>query len=154
MAPGLPNFAQLLYLMSVKPSTPQPELMAQHAGDNSELDGPFTRMDVDLAVSEKALQLEAARDGRRHGTLEVTLIAYDRYGNQMNWLVRNMELSLSPEQYKAYWDIGMQFHFDFDAPRGAAYLRSGVFDLASGKAGTMEVLLSASPAVPQDAKSN
>jgi len=150
MAPGLPNFAQILYLMSVKPSTPQPELTAQHAGDNSKLEGAFTRVDVDLAVSEKALQLEAAPDGRRHGTLEVTLIAYDRYGNQMNWLVRNMELSLGPEQYKAYWDTGLQFHLEFDAPRGTAYLRSGVCDLATGKAGTMEVLLSASPSVPQE----
>ena len=103
-------------------------------------------MDVDLAVSE-ALQLEAAPDGRRNGTLEVTLIAYDRYGNPMNWLVRKMELSLSPEQYEAYREVGLQFHFEFDAPRGASYLRSGVCNLASGKAGTIEVLLKV-PAAP------
>jgi VWFA-related protein len=141
MAWGLPDFAQILYRMSVKPSTPQPELTAPRAGDNLKVQGAFTRMDVDLAITEKALQLEAAPDGRRKGTLEVTLIAYDRYGNPMNWLVRKMELSLSPERYKAYADIGLQLHLEFDVPRGSAYLRSGVCDLASGKAGTIEVLL-------------
>jgi VWFA-related protein len=149
MAWGFPDFAQILYRMSVQPSTPQPELTAPRAGDNLKVQGAFTRMDVDLAIAEKPLQLEAAPDGRRHGTLEVTLIAYDRYGNPLNWLVRKMQLSLSPEQYQAYWDIGLQFHLEFDAPRGAAYLRSGVCDLQSGKAGTIEVLLNVPAASPQ-----
>jgi len=154
MAWGLPDFAQIQYRMSVTPSTPQPELTAPRAGDNLKVQGAFTRMDVDLAVSEKALQMEAAPDGRRHGTLEVTLIAYDRYGNPLNWLVRKMELSFTPEQYQAYWDIGLQLHLEFDVPRGSSYLRSGVCDLASGKAGTIEVLLTVPPASPQDARWN
>jgi VWFA-related protein len=154
MAWGLPDFAQILYRMSVKPSTPQPELTAARAGDNLKVQGAFTRMDVDLAVAEKALQLEAAPDGRRSGKLEVTLIAYDRYGNPLNWLVRKMELSLTPEQYKSYSDIGLQFHLEFDAPRGSSYLRSGVCDLESGQAGTIEVLLNVPFASPPEAKSN
>lgn len=154
MAWGLPDFAQIPYQMSVKPSTPQPELTAPRAGDNLKVQGAFTRMDVDLAVAEKALQLEAAPEGRHNGALEVTLIAYDRYGNPMNWLVRKMELSLSPEQYKAYQDIGLQLHLEFDVPRGSSYLRSGVCDLKSGKAGTIEVLLNVPAASPQEARSN
>jgi hypothetical protein len=149
MAAGLPNFPQIRYLMSVKPSTPQPELTAERVGDNLKLEGAFTREDVDFAVSEKALQFEAAPNGVRRGTLEVALIAYDRYGNQMNWMVRNMEFALSPERYEAFWNVGLQFRFEFDAPRGAAYLRSGICDLASGKAGTIEVLLDAPAALPE-----
>jgi len=148
MAWGLPEFAQIPYQMSVKPTTPQPELTAPRAGDNLKLQGAFTRMDVDLTVSEKALQLEAASDGRHNGGLEVTLIAYDRYGNPMNWLVRKMELSFSPEQYKAYWDTGLKLHIEFDVPRGSSYLRSGVCDLKSGKAGTIEILLNVPAASP------
>ncbi|HUA16199.1 MAG TPA: VWA domain-containing protein [Verrucomicrobiae bacterium] len=141
MAPGLPNFPQILYEMRVKPTSPQPEFTAQRAGDNSNLQGAFTRMDVDLAISEKALRLEAAPNGQRNGTVELALVVYDRYGNPLNWVVRNMELSLTPEQYKNFWDVGVQFHMEFDVPRGASYLRSGVCDLASGKAGTIEVVL-------------
>jgi VWFA-related protein len=154
MAPGLPNFAQVRYLMSVKPATPQPELTAQRAGDNSQFEGPFTRMDVNLAVSEKALQLEPGPDRLRHGTLEITLVAYNPFGHQMNWLVRNMDLSISEEQYKASWDPGLQFHFEFDAPTGAAFFRSGVCDLASGKAGTMEVPLHAPAIAPKGTESH
>ena len=61
MAWGLPDFAQILYLMSVKPSTPQPELTAPRLGDNLKLQGAFTRMDLDLAIAEKALQLKRRR---------------------------------------------------------------------------------------------
>lgn len=154
MAWGLPDFAQIQYQMSVKLSTPQPELTAPRAGDNLKVQGAFTRMEVDLAVLENALQLDHAPDGRRNGKLEVTLIAFDGYGNPMNWLVRRMELSLSPDQYKSYGEIGLQFHLEFDVPRGASYLRSGVCDLESGKAGTIEVLLNVPTASPQEASSN
>jgi VWFA-related protein len=154
MAWGLPDFAQIPYQMSVNPSTPQPELTAPRAGDNLKVQGAFTRMDVDLAVSEKAIQLEEVPDGRHNGTLELTLIAYDRYGNPMNWLVRKMELSFSPEQYKTYWDTGLKLHLEFDVPRGSSYLRSGVCDLESGKAGTIEVLLNVPAAAPKEASSN
>ena len=154
MTSGLPNFAQILYIMNVKPTSPQPEVTSPRAGDNVKLAGPFTRMDVNLAVSEKALELQATPDGMRHGTLEFALIAYDRYGNQMNWLVRTMEVSLTAERYKDFWDSGLQFHFEFDAPRGTAYLRSGVCDTVSQKVGTIEVLLREPVAVPQQAKPN
>ena len=118
MAWGLPDFAQIPYRMSMKPTTPQPELTAPRIGDNLKMQGAFTRMDVDLTISEEALQLEAAPDGRHHGKFEITLIAYDRYGNPLNWLVRKMELSFSPEQYKAYGDSGLKPHIEFDVPRG------------------------------------
>ncbi len=155
MASGLPDFSQILYLMSVRPAAPQPKPTVPRAGDNPKLEGPFTRMDVNLAISETKLQWEKKADGMREGTLEVSLIAYDKYGNPMNWLVKNIELSLTPERYKAYQDVGLQFHFELDAPRGAAYLRSGVCDLASGKAGTMEIMLDAAPAeTSQESKSN
>ena len=153
MASGLPNFAQILYLMSVKPTTPQPAMNSPRAGDNKTLEGAFTRMGIDLAISEKTLQMESTADGLRDGTLEVTLIAYDHYGNPLNWLIRNIKISLPPDRYRAYWDVGLQFHFEFDAPRGAAYLRSGVCDLTTGKAGTMEVLLSEPSPVPLEAGS-
>ena len=155
MESGLPDFSQIPYLMSVKPASPQPKPIAGRAGDNAKVEGPFTRMDVDLAISEESLQWEMEAQGVRHGTLEVSVIAYDRYGTPMNWLMRNIDLSLDPKQYETYRQVGLQFHFDVDAPRGADSLRSGVCDLASRKAGTIEVLLNALPAtVPQESKSN
>jgi VWFA-related protein len=148
MAPGMPNFAQILYLMSVQSLNPQPDLQATRAGDNTKVGGPFTRLSVDFAIREKDLQLDASADGNRHGTLELTLITYDHYGNPMNWLVRSMEFSLDPEHYAAFRQVGLQLHYEIDAPQGSAYLRSGVYDLASGKAGTLEIPLNIPPVTP------
>jgi hypothetical protein len=141
MAPGLPDFAQIVYLMSAKPSNPQPDAKAAHAGDNPKLDGPLTRYAVDFAIQEKDLKLDAAPDGLRHGNLEVTLLAYDHYGHPLNWMVRMMQFSLTPERYAAYAQVGLQFHLEIDAPQDSAYLRTGIYDLASGKAGTIEISL-------------
>jgi VWFA-related protein len=143
MAPGMPNFAQIVYLMSVLPSNPQPEPAAAHAGDNAKFVGAFTRVGVDFAIHEKDLKLDPTPDGIRHGNLEFTLIAYDHYGNALNWMVRSTDFTLSPERYTAFLQVGLQLHFDIDAPKGSAYLRTGVYDFASGKSGTLEVPLSA-----------
>jgi hypothetical protein len=83
----------------------------------------------------------------------MTLIAYDHYGNPLNWMVRSMEFSLTPERYSAFLQMGLQLHFDIDAPKASAYLRTGVYDLASGKAGTLEIPLSAPAIVPVAASS-
>ena len=148
MAPGMPNFAQIVYLMSVLPSNPQPDPASARAGDNAKLEGPFTRFGVDFAIHEKDLRLDPTPDGVRHGNLELTLITYDHYGNPLNWMVRSMDFSLSPERYAAFLQVGLQLHFDIDAPKGSAYLRSGVYDVASGRAGTLEIPLSAQPISP------
>jgi VWFA-related protein len=143
MAPGMPNFAQIIYLMSVLPLDPQPDAKAARAGDNAKFDGPFTRIGVDFAIHVKDLKLDATPDGIRHGNLEFTLIAYDHYGNPLNWMVRATDFTLSPERYAEFMKVGLQLHFDIDAPRSAAYLRTGIYDVASGKFGTLEVPLNA-----------
>jgi VWFA-related protein len=148
MAPGMPNFAQILYLMSVQPLNPQPDPQATRAGDNAKFAGPFVRLGVDFAIKEKDLQLEARADGNRHGNLELTVITYDHYGNPTNWMVRSMEFSLDPELYTAFHRVGLQLHYEIDAPRDSAYLRSGVYDLASGKAGTLEIPLNVATVAP------
>jgi VWFA-related protein len=148
MAPGMPNFAQIVYLMTVLPSNPQPAANSAHAGDNPKLTNPLTRFSVDFAIHEKDLKLDATPDGVRHGNLELTLITYDHYGNALNWMVRAMDFSLSPERYTAFLQVGVQLHFEIDAPRNSAYLRTGVYDVASGKSGTLEVPLSAAVGAP------
>ncbi len=148
MAPGMPNFAQIVYLMSVLPSNPQPDANAVRTGDNPKLENPFTRFSVDFAIHERDLKLDPTADGVRHGNLELTLIAYDHYGNPLNWMVRSMDFSLSPERYTQFLQVGLQLHFEIDAPRSSAYLRTGVYDVASGKSGTLEVPLSAAVVTP------
>jgi hypothetical protein len=37
---------------------------------------------------------------------------------------------------------GIPFHFDFDAPPGDVYLRTGIYAASSSRAGTLEIPLS------------
>ncbi len=142
MEPGLPEFSQILYEVKVAPSNPQPAAGAAQAGDNTKLKGPVTRYSTDFAISTKDVKFETTQEGMRHGNIEVSLVAYDHDGNPLNWLVRTTEMSVTPQLYAAFLGVGVQLHEDIDVPKGAIYLRTGVYDPASKKVGSLEIPLS------------
>jgi len=61
----------------------------------------------------------------------------------VNWMVRLLQVPIPPERYAQVQANGIAFNLEIDAPANGAYLRSGLYDLGSNKAGTMEVLLAA-----------
>ncbi len=142
MEPGLPDFSQILYEIKVTPSNPQPAPRAVRAGDNTKLKGPATRYGADFAISAKDVKFETTPDGMHHGNIEVSLVAYDHDGNPLNWLVRATEMSVTPKLYAAFMQGGVQLHEDIDVPKGAIYLRTGVYDPASKRVGSLEIPLS------------
>jgi VWFA-related protein len=142
MAPGMPDYTQILYEMKVVPSNPQPAANAERAGDNTKLKGPVTRYSVDFAISIKDLKLALTSDGVHHGNIEVSLVTYDQEGNPLNWLNRMTEMSIKPDLYDTFLQGGLQVHWDIDVPKQGTYLRTGVYDPASSKAGTVEIPLS------------
>jgi VWFA-related protein len=112
-----------------------------HAGDNPKLKGKLTRYTVDFVVSASGLELDPAANGSHHGAIESTLVAYDSDGRPVNWLVREVDLNLNPAQYASAREVGVNFRFDIDLPKDAVTLRSGVYDLQSSLAGTLEIPL-------------
>jgi hypothetical protein len=138
MKPGMPDFTQILYKMFVQPSssTSSPGI----AGDNSQ---PLLRYTADFAVAIRDVQFEVTPDGTRHGDLEVELVAYSRQGHPMNWVTRHFDLSLTPKMYKYFVIEGIQLHEELDVPTSFGYLRSGIYDVNSNKAGTLEIPLHA-----------
>ncbi len=143
---GTPDSTEILYDMhvaaaSAQSSTAQPA--SDRAGDNADLKGPVTRYIVIFNVSADRLRLEPAPDGVRHGKLEVTLLGYDRDGKPLNWMVRMMQLTLPPDLYAVAQAKGVSFTLSIDVPASDIYLRSGVYDQKSGKAGTLEIPLTA-----------
>jgi VWFA-related protein len=141
MGRGVPDATQILYKIRVLPSEPQPPAGATVAGDNATLKGPLTRYAVDFAISTRDLDLAATPDGMHHGNIEVTLVAYDHDGHTLNWIVRSMDMSLKPQLYAAFQQGGVQLHEEIDVPKGEVYLRTGVYDRATDKAGTLEIPL-------------
>ncbi len=112
-----------------------------HAGDNPRLKGKLTRYGIDFVIAASGLELDPAPDGSRRGSVESTLVAYDRDGKPLNWLVRQIDLAMDAAQYARILQNGVSFHLDIDVPKAAVTLRSGVYDLHSSLAGTFEVPL-------------
>jgi len=158
MGPGMPNSTQIPLALRVQRIAAQtrvgapgddPSLQARNqplpskaAGDNPNLKAPLTRYRVDFVIAASGLQLDPGPDGSRHGKLEVTLLVYSHEGRALNWMVRNLDLDMDAARYAQVKANGVNFSLDIDAPNGAVSLRSGVFDLNGGLAGTLEIPLS------------
>jgi len=139
----MPNFTELRYRMRVAPSNPQPAPDAAHAGDNAQLKAPATRYTVNFWLAPDGLTLIPGPDGVRRGTIEVALVAYNHDGKPLNWQARSINLAIRPDQESLVQASGIPFHFDLDAPPGDVYLRTGICDPSSSKAGTLEIPLRA-----------
>jgi VWFA-related protein len=142
---GMPNFTELSYRMSIALANPQPATDAPRAGSNTDLKTPFTRYGINFMLATDSLSLALGADGVRHGKIEVALVAYDHDGKPLNWMVHFVGLVIRPEQYEMARKSGIPFHLDIDVPPGEVYLRTGIFDTASSKAGTLEIALPLAP---------
>ncbi len=138
---GMPNFDQITYEIQASPLQTQPAQDARRAGLNTEWKGPFTRFGVDLNVSLQNFALDSAPDGAKHGRLEVILVAYDREGKIINISKRTSRFALPPKDLPELQTKGLPVHLEIDVPPGDIYLRTGIYDLNSGNAGTLGIPL-------------
>jgi hypothetical protein len=50
-------------------------------------------------------------------------------------------IAVQPEAYAQFLQSGIQLHQVIDLPKGELYLRTGIYDPASGHIGTLEIPL-------------
>ena len=92
--------------------------------------------------------------------LQVELLAYDREGHALNWVGGTQAMNLAPDLFAAIKRSGVPAHFEIDLPANTeVFLETGVYDWASGKAGTLEIPLhavnvTAASRLPSQPKSN
>jgi VWFA-related protein len=141
MGRNLPEYSQILYKIKVLPSDPQPPPDAPRIGNNPELKGPFTRYSVDFAIAPQDLKLDSTPEGGRHGNIEIVLLAYDREGKPLNFVVTKGDVNLDAKLYANVQQVGLQIHKEIDVPKEYVYLRTGIYDLKSNAAGTLGVPL-------------
>jgi hypothetical protein len=141
MGRGMPDTTQIPYTMQVVPADTQPIADTDRTGDNKQLTGPVKRYSVTFNVPTDSLVLPPGEDGAHHAGLEVALVAYDYNGKALNWMVRSIELNIKPERWAAVQQTGIPFRLQIDVPQGNVYLRTGVYDNASTRAGTIEIPL-------------
>jgi VWFA-related protein len=141
MGRNLPDYSQILYKIKVVPSDPQPPPGSPRIGSNTDLKGPFTRYGVDFAIAPQDLKLDPSPDGGRHGSIEIVLLAYDREGKPLNFVVTKGDVNLDAKLYANVRQVGLQIHKEIDVPRQYVFLRTGIYDLLSSTAGTLGVPL-------------
>jgi hypothetical protein len=141
MVRGMPDFTEIQCRVRVAPLDTQPKTDADIAGENRSLKRPFTRYGVDVGFRLGDLRLERGEGGKYHGEIEVAAVAYDAEGNPINWGVLKPVLDLPPEAYNRMMGTGVRVHLDIDIPQGDYLLRTGIYDLRSGTAGTLGIPL-------------
>lgn len=141
LAHGMPDATQILFAARVVPNTPQPPSNAKHAGKNPALTGPFTRYSIDLFIRWSDLKFATASDGSHQGKIQVGLLAWDGTGKSVNWEEATQVMALKPDIFASIQKSGVPSHMEVDLPNKGVYLRIGVFDWGSGKAGTLEIPL-------------
>jgi len=130
---GMPQSEQILYKTLIQRVAPKPDAP-------SDAKTP-THYAVDFAVDIKDLDLKLDSDGLHKGTLNLSLIVFDRYGGIATRKDHLVALSIKPDAYAAFLQDGLQLHGEVDVPRGQYWLRTGIYDAAARKVGTMEVPL-------------
>jgi len=137
---GMPQTEQILYKALIKPlpEAPQPPTNAKPATK-----GPQKRYSVDFALDLKDLDLKLDSNGLHNGMLNLSLIVYDRYGKVATREEHLVALNIKPDVYAVFQKTGVQLHAEIAVPKGQYWLRTGVYDQASHKVGTMEIPLAA-----------
>lgn len=146
MEHGTPDSTAILYTMKIVPAAVQPTTLepgAKGAGDNDKLKGTVKRYAVTFTVLPQILSLDTSADGVHQGNVEVTLLAYDRDGTPVNWMVRLLQVRVPRERYEQAQANGVGFKMEIDVPSSGMYLRSGIYDMSSNKAGTLEIPIAA-----------
>lgn len=132
---GMPQSERILYKILVQPTA---------AAENSPADKKNKiHYKIDFAIDLKDLDLKLDGGGLHKGTLNVSLIVYDRYGNIISREDHLVALNINPDAYAMFQNTGVQLHAQMAVPKGNYWLRTGIFDQGSGKVGTMEIPLSA-----------
>ena len=132
MAFGMPQSEQILYktLVQRKDSTDPATAQAKPS-----LKGPTDRYSVDFAVDLDDLHLTLGPDGLHKGTLNLSMIVYDKYGQVANKEDHLVHLEIKPDAYSVFKKTGLQMHGQVMVPRGQYWLRTGVYDEGSHKVG-------------------
>jgi len=135
----MPQAEQILFEARIQPAVAKDQ---PPSGETQTSQKSGTRYTVAFAIDLKDLQLKLDPDGNHKGKLNISLIAYDRYGNIGNRNDQVITLDIKPDVYAFFQKYGVQFNAEIQVPKGQFWLRTGVYDQATQRVGTMEIPLS------------
>ncbi|MGA2674456.1 MAG: VWA domain-containing protein [Terracidiphilus sp.] len=143
MVYGLPMATQIVFKVRAVPADSQPPATPV-SGGKVKLKGPVTHYTLDYAAALRGFKLSLAPDGLRHGTMVVSAIAYGKDGSRLNSFGKSISFNLDRANYAQFLSSGLPIREELDLPAGEVYLRTGLYDPASGNIGTLEIPLKVS----------
>jgi hypothetical protein len=99
----------------------------------------LVRYDLAFSLAPDQLSLLEAPDGRRKGSVEFGLAAYDGEGKMLNTIQQTVKFTVSPREVAQFLQRPLRVPLKFDLPSGNIFVRFVVMDLASQKMGTLEI---------------
>jgi len=144
MARSMPTSQQILFDVQVEPSSVSakpgdPALFG--VLDEKLKDKALTRYGFSYAIPGRQIELKAAVDGKRQGSLEFDLAAYDSDGKVVTSLRQAIDLNLTEEQAAQLSHSPLRYFQQLDLPAGALFVRMGVLDRTANNVGTLEIPL-------------
>jgi VWFA-related protein len=145
MGHGAAPSTQLLFDVRVAPSTSppkpgDPQVMGSPA---PALKGkPLVRYDFQFALRPEQVTLGSEANGKREGSVDLVMIAYDGEGNALSVLTNKASFAVWTDRLAQFLSRPLLLPLQFDLPPGNIFVRIGVRDLPSGNAGTLEIPVS------------
>lgn len=135
---GMPQSTQIVYKTHIQIV---PATNGGAAGDAAKKQQSTYR--VDFFINLNDIEFTTESNGNHAGKLNLSLIAYDRYGNIANRRDHIVNIDIKPDVYAIFQKTGIQLHDSIGVPKGQFWLRTGIYDEATQKVGTLETPLSA-----------
>jgi VWFA-related protein len=130
---GLPQSEQILYTERILPADGSAPGTVNASGNDA-------HYAVDFTVTLNDLDLKLSPSGLHTGTLNLSLIVYDKYGQIAMRRDHLVALNIKPDAWETMQkNGGLHLHADLDVPKGQYWLRTGIYDQSTRKVGTMEV---------------
>jgi hypothetical protein len=145
MGRGVPTSSQVLFSVSVVPN-PEPlkpaDATIMGTLDPRLKDKPLVRYAIQYSLPSRQVTFSENPDGTRRCSLEFDLAAYDVFGKRISGLSQTISpRPITPEQYQQTIKTPFRFLQQLDIPPGEVFLRVGVLDAVSDRAGTLEIPL-------------
>jgi VWFA-related protein len=138
LAVGMPDATQIVYRIGVTPES-QPASAAARAGGNAKLAGPVTRYRVLFQIPRDSMSFATMPSGTHDAKIRVAIVAYGHDGKPVNWAGGEMMLSLNEAQYAKAQHAGIAAPMEIDLPEAELSLATGIWDMNTQRAGTLQV---------------
>jgi VWFA-related protein len=143
LAAGMPDATQIVYRMRVTPEGP-PAPGAARAGGNAKLAGLLSRCKVLFQIPADSLSFAKSDSGTYDVQIKVAMVAYGHDSKPVNWTGGAMTLRLNEAQYAKAQQTGIAAPMEIDLPEAEVSLATGIFDMNTQKAGTLQIAVNPS----------